>query len=124
MLLVGVGQPCRNRTDRAEPFPSTSNGWSIHSGDCARGARPQYSLAGHMDADSIEYFYEAIERVAASGRPSIDNIETYIGQTATRSELLEAIELLVEQGRVVNRPLTIGFGDSVIVVAHYYPKTR
>jgi hypothetical protein len=75
-----------------------------------------------MDRDSVEYLYEAIERVAASGRPSIDNIETHLGPLANRAEILEAIDELIRQGRVENRPITTGFGDSRAEIGHYYPK--
>jgi hypothetical protein len=80
-----------------------------------------------MDSDSLLFYLEVIKEVIEAGTvPSIDNIEKHIGHRAKRHELVEAVGLLLEDGRIQKRITLVGWDADwqPREVEYYYPSPR
>jgi hypothetical protein len=80
-----------------------------------------------MDSDSLLFYLEVIKEVIEAGTvPSVDNMEKHIGHRAKRHDLDEAIDTLLEEGRIQKRTTLVGWQADLqpIEVDYYYPSPR
>ena len=80
-----------------------------------------------MDSDSLLFYLEVLKEVIETGTvPSSDNMEKHIGHRARREDLDEAIETLLDEGRIQKRTTLVGWESDwqPIEVEYYHPSPR